>query len=339
MKVAIELSKKGFPAPNPHVGCVIVKNGEIVGRGFHNYAGGPHAEVEALKQADKKSEGADVFVTLEPCRHFGRTPPCTQALIAAKVRQVFFAVADPNPAASGGADVLRSAGILVHQGLLQDEASRVNHLWLTAVQRRSPFVGLKVAMSLDGRIALPNGTSQWITNEKARTEGRRLRCQYGSVLVGRKTIQTDNPLLTSRIKGVVNEPARFVLDAKASLSGQYHVFQGEHPAVRFVEKAAVPYDREIAADGGGFDLKTLLAKIYEYGNKGVLIEGGAITAKGFLDADLVDRLHLFVGNVILGDGPPWVTGQWKPLEDAIRWRLNHTKTFGECVELIYDRVL
>src|SRR5579885_2122161 len=205
MRRAIELSKNGFPAPNPHVGCVIVKNGEIVGEAYHDHAGAPHAEVVALTQAREKANGADVFVTLEPCNHQGRTGPCSQALIQAGVANVTAACLDPNPKAKGGLKALKESGVKVSHGLMQKEASAANEVFLKSMEQRSPYLVGKVAMSLDGRVAMPNGDSKWITNEASRAIGHRLRAECGAVLVGRNTVARDNPHLTARVEGVVNQ--------------------------------------------------------------------------------------------------------------------------------------
>lgn len=290
MRRAIALSAKGFPAPNPHVGCVIVKDGVVVGEGFHHFAGGPHAEINALENV-KSPEGTDVYVTLEPCNHFGRTPPCAQKLIQAKVKRVFIAVPDPNPVASGGAEALKEAGIEVQMGLLQLEAEQVNIQFLTSMHRKTPYVVVKVAASLDGRIAMPSGESQWLTGTQARTAGRRLRAECGAVLVGRKTVQIDNPRLTARVRGVVNPPVRVILDPNNRLTGAEHVFDSQAPTHHVT---------------GPIQLDALLHRLFSQGIAGILIEGGAHTIASFVQADLVDRYEIFVAPKLLGAGRSWL---------------------------------
>src|SRR2546423_1897548 len=232
MREAIELSRRGFPAPNPRVGCVIVRGGEVIGRGYHDHAGGPHAEAVALNEAGARARGSDVFVTLEPCNHQRRTGPCSEALIAAGVKSVTYAVGDPNPRATGGSARLMQAGIDVNQGVLANEAAEVNRVFLTAMRLGRPFVTVKAAMSLDGKIATlqHSNTStpkpQWITGEPAREMGHTLRAEMGAVLVGAGTVRADNPHLTARIEQVVNQPLRIILDPNDSLPKDAHVFTG-----------------------------------------------------------------------------------------------------------------
>lgn len=292
MRRAIALSKRGFPAPNPHVGCVLVRGGQIIGEGYHHHAGGGHAEVEALRDAKGDTKGATAYVTLEPCNHFGRTPPCSQALLQAGVARVVVACADPNPNATGGAEALRQAGVEVEGGVLTEEAARANEMFLFAMAHRRPFIVAKAAMSLDGRIALPSGESQWITGPAARRAAHRLRAECGAVLVGRRTVELDDPELTARIPGVVNQPVRIVLDPNARLKGTEKVFNQKAPT------------RHIT---GEIDLPSLLVGLFEAGIHGLLVEGGGVTLASFFRARLVDRLELFVGGKVLGDGPAWLT--------------------------------
>lgn len=290
MARAIELSKQGFPAPNPHVGCVIVRDGLILGEGYHDHAGGLHAEAQALRNAGDVA-GADVFVTLEPCSHHGRQPPCTDALIAAGVRRVVIACADPNPKAGGGSERLRAAHIEVSEGLLEAEASAANRQFLFAFRHQRPWVVAKAAISLDGRIALPNGDSQWITSFASRREAHRLRAALGAVLVGRRTVELDDPLLTARIDGVQNQPVRIVLDPEHRLSGRERIFGHDAPT------------RHVT---GPIDLPDLLSELFAAGITGLLVEGGAITLGRFVQAGLVDRYEVFMAPKLLGEGPSWL---------------------------------
>ena len=308
MRQAVELSKQGYPAPNPRVGCVVVQGGEIAGEGFHAYAGGPHAEIVALLYAGKKAKGADVYVTLEPCNHNGRTGPCTEALINAGVAQLFFACPDPNPKAAGGAERLAGAGIQVEAGILESEARVANEVWLTAQSLGRPFVVAKAAVSLDGRIALPSGDSKWITGEGARTEGHRLRAELGCVVVGSNTVYMDDPQLTARIEGVTNQPLRVVLDAKAKTTRNAKVFAGGGEALRIVAVGSEKHSYALGMDlkAGPFELEAVLDELWKRGVTGVLVEGGAITLGSFVKANLVDRLELFIAPKLLGSGIPWL---------------------------------
>lgn len=337
MRRAIELSRGGYPAPNPHVGCVIAVAGTIVGEGFHDHAGGPHAEVVALRDARNRARGADAFVTLEPCAHHGRTPPCADALIQAGVARVFIACADPNPKATGGAERLRAAGIEVVEGLLADEAAEANRVFLSAMNRQRPYVIAKAATTLDGYIARPDGTSKWITNEASREAGHALRAEMGAVLVGSGTVLADEPQLTARLPGVVNQPARFVLDGTAKLGDEHQIFADAN-GFRIVAGAPAS-ERDIAiplASSGQFDLDALLAEMFRRGHIGLLVEGGATTVRSFLVADLVDELHLFIAPKLFLDGIRW-TGEGPLTEINDRFELVETTNRDGDLHAIYRR--
>jgi len=306
MSVAIDLSTRGYPAPNPHVGCVIVSGGEAVGVGYHDHAGGPHAEVVALTDAGPRAKGATAYVTLEPCNHEGRTGPCSIALIEAGIRRVVFALKDPNSVASGGAARLAEAGIEVISGCMASEAEAANIKWLTAVRRRRPYVVAKAALTLDGRIALPNGQSQWITNVASRRQGHVLRAECGAVLVGRGTVLNDDPELTVRHLEVVNQPTRIVVDPLGRLSRSHRVFDGTAPILQVVQEAHGEFQVQVKSENGGLDLGDLLTQVYDRGVTSILVEGGAKTIGGFVAAGLVDRFDLFVGPTLFGDGPSWL---------------------------------
>ena len=305
---AIRLSALGYPAPNPHVGCVIARAGQAVGEGYHDHAGGPHAEVEALQQAGEQARGSTVYVTLEPCNHHGRTPPCSDALIAAGVSRVVVACRDPIGVHSGGIEKLRAAGIEVDEGVFEEEARAANLPWLTAVERGAPFVVAKAAITLDGRIAALDGRSKWITGPEARTEAHRLRAECGAVLVGRRTVESDDPSLTVRHVVVANQPTRVILDPGRKLSMSHRVFDGEAPTLRVVGGA--PGDGEIGVPiaEGRLDLALLMKELYARKITGLLVEGGARTIGGFHEAGLIDRLELFVAPKVLGAGKSWFEG-------------------------------
>ncbi|MFZ4506314.1 MAG: bifunctional diaminohydroxyphosphoribosylaminopyrimidine deaminase/5-amino-6-(5-phosphoribosylamino)uracil reductase RibD [Fimbriimonas sp.] len=302
MRRAIKLSRRGFPAPNPHVGCVLVRDGEIIGEGFHKFAGAPHAEAMALASAKLSVAGATAFVTLEPCNHFGRTPPCSQALIEAGVARVVIACPDPNPRASGGANALREAGIDVEVGLLRDEAEAANHRFLFAFRHGRPWVVVKAGASLDGRIALPSGESKWITSEASRAQGHRLRAEMGAVVVGRQTVEADDPLLTARIPGVVNQPLRIVLDPSGRLDTQCRVFNDAAETIWVVRAATRPNQFELP----DMSLPKLMAHLRQRGVISLLVEGGGTTIGHFFANGLVDEVALFLGPRVLGEGSSWV---------------------------------
>ena len=302
MRRAISLSGRGFPAPNPHVGCVVAQGATVVGEGYHHFAGGPHAEVNALLLAKDAAKGATAYVTLEPCNHTGRTPPCAEALIAAGVRRVVVACMDPNPTAAGGIAHLQMEGITVDVGCLTSQAAVANHQFLAAMRMRRPYIVLKAAISLDGRIALPNGDSKWLTGPAARKAAHRLRAECGSVLVGRKTVEADNPLLTARIPGMRNQPVRIVLDPSGQLNGDWKVFDDSAPTIH-IKRGTYgigPQDQEI-------NLSDVCGELFRSGVNGILVEGGAITLSQFLRAGLADRIELFMAPKVLGSGITWMT--------------------------------
>ena len=330
MRRAIALSRRGFPAPNPHVGCVIVRDGRIVGEGHHAYAGGPHAEVVALRQARTTARGATAFVTLEPCAHTGRTPPCADALAEAGIARVVVAVRDPDPRAAGGLERLAAAGVAVENGLMADEASIVNERFLRSHALGRPFVVVKAAVTLDGRIALPSGDSQWITGPMARAAGHRLRAEMGAVLVGRRTVAADDPELTARIRGVRNPPLRVVLDPRGTLTGRERVFDAQAPTKR-VTTLPPTLDADLRAPGApeSLDLASVLSQLGERGVNGLLVEGGAKTIGSFVRARLVDRYELFLAPVLLGSGPAWLEGALcATLAEAPRLRIERVRKLG-----------
>jgi diaminohydroxyphosphoribosylaminopyrimidine deaminase/5-amino-6-(5-phosphoribosylamino)uracil reductase len=314
MRRAIDLSRNGFPAPNPHVGCVLVRDNQIIGEGWHDFAGGPHAEAAAIAHAGSSAIGATAYVSLEPCNHQGRTGPCSLALIEAGVSRVVYACPDPNPKAVGGGERLRAAGITVESGLLTEEAAAENRQFFFALQNQRPLVVLKAACSLDGRIALPSGESKWITGEEARAEAHRLRADLGAVLVGRRTVELDDPQLTARIPGVTNQPTRIVLDPGAKLNASYRIFDDAAPTIHMT---------------GAFDLPGLMSELFRQGITGVLVEGGATTIGGFLKSGLFDRLELFMAPKILGSGPTWNEGLiLDSLADAPQLEIGEIRRLG-----------
>ena len=323
MDRAVRLSRRGFPAPNPHVGCVLVKEGAVVGEGWCPYAGGPHAEAMALAHAGASARGADAYVTLEPCDHHGRTPPCSLALLNAGVARVFVAVAETNPKAAGGAARLRAAGIPVEVGLGAERAAAANAQFLFAMARRRPLVVAKAGCGLDGRIALPSGESKWITSPAARRAAHRLRAELGAVLVGYRTVVADDPSLTARLPGVVNPPLRVVLDPQAALTGRERVFN---------DAAETLWLREPLSPA------EVVQKVGDAGATGLLIEGGGRTVARFLADGLVDRVELFMAPRVLGDGPAWCNGLALPdLAATPEFRWVATRRVGSDLRLTLER--
>lgn len=324
MRRALELAAlPAFTAPNPHVGCVVVKDGRIVGQGHSDPAGGAHAEVNALAEAGTEARGAEVFVTLEPCNHTGRTGPCSQALIQAGVARVVYAVDDPNPVAVGGGATLRAAGISVDSGLLHEEAEQVHTQFLTAHRLQRPYVGLKVATTLDACVTYADGRSKWITGEEARERGRLLRAELGAVLVGSGTVLADDPALTARHPEVNNEPLRVILDRRGRLTGAEQVFQGPGRALWLVAEEV--QDGQTALDD--WSISSILSVLWKQGCTGVLVEGGPATWTSFVESGLVDQLDLFTAPIVVGAGRKWIDSSWLP-ERGFRLRLISTQPVG-----------
>jgi diaminohydroxyphosphoribosylaminopyrimidine deaminase / 5-amino-6-(5-phosphoribosylamino)uracil reductase len=317
MALALILARRGLGRvwPNPAVGCVIVKGGHIIGRGWTQDGGRPHGETEALRQAGPAARGATAYVTLEPCAHHGKTPPCAEALIAAGVSRVVSALEDPDPRVAGkGHAMLRAAGITVDVGTRAAEARAVNAGFLSRVEQGRPMVALKLATTLDGKIALPDGASRWITGERARAHVHLLRAQYDAVMIGVGTAVADNPDLTSRLPGLTAKRiVRIVVDTNARLSpdSKLATTAHEHPvwmltapntkapttlAGKAVEVLPVP------ASENGIDLSAALKVLAERGLTRIFVEGGATLAASFVKADLVDNLLWYRAPKIMGEG-------------------------------------
>lgn len=317
MRRAIELAARGLgrTSPNPVVGCVILDAaGQVAGEGWHRRAGGPHAEVHALREAGERARGGTALVTLEPCNHTGRTGPCAQALIEAGIARVVYAVPDPDPTATGGATTLAAAGVDVSGGLLVDEAAAGNEAWLTSVLRRRPFVLWKYAATLDGRIAAADGSSRWITSAQSRADVHRLRAQADAVVVGAGTARTDDPQLAVRLPGdEVSQPLRVVVDSSATaVKPGARVLDGTAPTLVAVAENADATHLESLADvvrlprsatGRGLDVAALLAALYERGVRSVLLEGGPTLAGSFVAARAVDKVVGYLAPALLGAGP------------------------------------
>lgn len=314
---ALALAERGrhTVSPNPLVGCVLVRDGEVVGEGWHYRAGGDHAEVAALRAAGDRAAGATAYVTLEPCAHTGRTGPCADALLAAGVTRVVAALADPDPLARGGSEALRAAGVDVEFGLCEAAARRQNEVFLHGLGAGRPFVVLKAAVSIDGRIAASDGTSRWLTGAAARRRAHLLRAEADAVLVGSGTVLTDDPALTVRLPRYRGpQPLRVVLDRRGRVPHGARVRDGAAPTL----VCDLP------------DLKAVLAELWESGARSVLVEGGAQVAAAFARDGLVDKLVVHVAPLLLGDsGRPLLAGTGPAtLADAHRWRLQAVERLG-----------
>ncbi len=317
MSRALKLAERGrySTQPNPRVGCVIVKNGEIVGEGFHQIAGEAHAEINALAQAGTSSRGADVFVTLEPCSHHGKTPPCADALIKARPARVVVAMSDPNPQVSGqGIKNLKAKGISVRNGVCEAEARQLNRGFIQRMQTGRPFVTLKLATSLDGRVAMQSGQSTWITSAAARKDVHRLRLESCAIMTGINTVLADNPRMTVRLADgdIANtyhrserQPLRVVLDSRKRLPPDAAILHVPGETRQLVVQQdgadqAIPGVIALPGSNEQLDLGAVLSYLGEQQMNNVLLEAGGTLAAGFIKAGLVDELLVYQSPDIMG---------------------------------------
>lgn len=346
MAHALRLAARGLGNvwPNPAVGCVLVRDGLVVGRGWTQPGGRPHAEVGALKQAGPAAKGATAYVTLEPCAHHGKTPPCAEALIAAGVARVVTALTDPDPRVSGrGHAMLRAAGIAVTEGVMTPEATRLNAGFLKRVTRGLPFVTLKLAATLDGRIATATGESRWITGAEARRKVHAMRLAHDAVMVGSGTALADDPDLTVRDMGAIRQPIRIVLDRllKHSPESRLGRTAKDHPvwllhaptapqAARSAWQATGATLIEIAEAAGHLNLQAALQTLAQQGLTRILCEGGGTLAAALIRAALVDDLAQFTAGALIGaEGQPSLGRLGlTALADAPRLALRDTATVG-----------
>jgi len=352
MRRALDLARRGWGrvAPNPLVGAVVLRDGAVLGEGFHEEFGGPHAEVNALTRVGAAARGATLVVTLEPCAHAGKTPPCTDAILAAGVRRVVAAIRDPDPQAGGGLEILRGQGVVTDLGLLAEEAAALNAPFLFAREQRTrPFVALKLATSIDGRIADRDGRSQWVSGPEARDYVHWLRAGFDAIAVGGTTALRDNPQLT--VRGAVvprKPPVRLVFDRRAMLNTGVTLVrtarevptwvvsspQAPETSVSLLESAGVRVTRPESLGAG-------LAQLREAGIHSVLCEGGGALGAKLLAEGLVDRLYWIQAPVWLGDGavPAFPGVPATPLDQAPRWVPVERRALGPDTLLVVDRRL
>jgi diaminohydroxyphosphoribosylaminopyrimidine deaminase / 5-amino-6-(5-phosphoribosylamino)uracil reductase len=318
MRRALTLAARGLNTtdPNPRVGCVLVRDGGIIAEGWHERAGEAHAEVFALRAAGAAAAGATAYVTLEPCAHTGRTPPCTEALIRAGVHRVVYAIADPNPRMRGGAEVLGEAGIQSACGLLAAESRALNPGFFKRFETGLPWVRVKLGASLDGRTALASGESRWITGKQARADAQHYRARSSVVLSGSGTILADDPKLNVRVEGARRQPLRVVLDTTLRTSPDARVYIRDGEALIFTASESEPARTAFEAQGvrvqrvpleptGGLKLRAVLEFLGAAGCNEVWVEAGARLAGAFLQAGLADELVLYLAPCLLGaDGRP-----------------------------------
>ncbi len=315
MKKALRLAEKGRgrTSPNPMVGAVLVRNGRVIGEGYHAKAGTDHAEIIALRRAGEKAKGATLYINLEPCTHYGKTPPCVPAVIEAKVKRVVIGMKDPNPLVRGGGfESLKRAGLKVEVGILEKECRRLNEAFCKYIVEKEPFVILKVAATLDGKIATREGDSKWISGEASRHFVHRLRDQVDGVVVGIGTVLKDDPKLTARIKKG-RDPYRIILDSRLRIPEGAQVIgnSSSKTIIATTELAAGDKIERLEKKGvqililnskqGRVDLKNCLSKLGEMGMMSLLVEGGSQVNGSFLDEGLIDKILFFLSPKLIGD--------------------------------------
>ena len=361
MQLALDLAKQGefTTTPNPSVGCVLVKDGKVVGKGFHAKAGEPHAEVMALREAGEKARGATVYVTLEPCSHFGRTPPCARGLVEAGVSKVIAAMCDPNPQVAGkGLQILSDAGIQSAVGLLEENAEQLNKGFLKRMRTGKPFVQLKLAMSIDGKTAMASGESKWITGAQARADVQQYRAKASAILSTSQTVLADDPSLNVRWEELpldvkagypqekLRQPVRVILDSSHKVRSDFKVFLTESP-VWLVGEEDYPLTGfpvftdylQLDRNQGETRLQALMAELGKRQINTLWVEAGATLAGALIAENLVDELIIYMAPKLLGDQArdlchlPNLT----QLADAPLWQLQSCEPIGDDLKLIYIR--
>ena len=358
MRMAIELAKKGAGAvnPNPMVGAVVVKNGKVIGEGYHKFFGGPHAEVYALEDAGKEAEGAAIYVTLEPCSHYGKTPPCAKKIIDMGIKKCFIGSSDPNPKVAGkGVAMLKEAGIEVVENVLKEECDEINQVFFKYIKTKIPYLFVKCGITLDGKIALLNGISKWITNSIAREKVQFYRNKFMGIMVGINTVLTDNPSLTARIENSVN-PFRIIVDPHLKIDENCKIVENnedEKTVIITSQKNLFDEDAEnneiqlkqkrlckenklkfIFIEGEKFSFKKMLEEIGKTGIDSILLEGGETLISLAFEENVIDGGEIFIANKILGDSSakPFISGFVREkMEEAVQLTNVRNNIYGENV--------
>lgn len=354
MGLAINLAKAttGQTSPNPHVGAVLVKNHQIVGMGAHLKAGEPHAEVHAIRMAGDKAEGATLYVTLEPCSHFGKTPPCSNLVIEAGIKKVFVASLDPNPLVGGaGIKKMLAAGIEVEVGVMKDEAEALNKVFFHYINTGLPFVTLKTAISLDGKIATVAGESQWITSVESRKDVHQFRHTHDAILVGVNTVIKDNPSLTARLEGGAKNPIRVILDTRLRTPPESAVINDQQAQTIIVTGAEVDSTRVKQFSAKGIEIIKLatpeiiipdmLKKLGERGISSVYVEGGAEVHGSFLKEKAFQQVITYIAPKLIGgkSAPAAFGGEGiAHLEDTVSLDIKDVKKIGQDIRIIAEPV-
>lgn len=341
MKRAIKLAKKGigFTNPNPLVGAVIVKDGKIIGEGYHERIGGFHAERNALKNCVEDPKGAEIYVTLEPCCHYGKTPPCTEALINAGIKKVYVGNVDPNPKVlGGGIKILREHGIEVETGILEDECCQLNDIFFHYIKSDIPYVALKYAMTLDGKIATTTGQSKWITGEKAREHVHKLRHQYAAIMVGIGTVLADDPMLNARIEHG-KDPVRIICDSHLRIQTQSNIVKTakqiqtiiatiseDQDKIKKLEEKGIKIIKTEIKDGH-IDIKYLLKQLRSMEIDSVLVEGGGTLNESMIKQGLIHKVYAYIAPKLFGGEAAKTPIEGKGIQNIEETiQLDHLKT-------------
>jgi len=340
MRRALDIAERGLftTTPNPRVGCILTQREDVVGAGWHEKAGGPHAEIAALAQAGARAAGATVYVTLEPCNHQGRTPPCVDALKQAKVARVVAAMRDPNPQAARGGHALAASGLRFESGLMEDEAKELNIGFVSRMTRGRPWVRLKIAATLDGRTALENGKSQWITGPEARLDGHRWRARACAVLTGAGTIVADDPRLTVRDVETPRQPLRVVVDSRLETPPAARILQGEKALV-FSAKPGRLTNAEVVAlpnANGKVDLPKMLQELARRGVNELHVEAGSRLNASLVREGCVDEFLLYLNPSFLGDAAQGMLDLpgFASLDERVKLRIVSVDRTGEDLRLL-----
>lgn len=356
MALALAIKGRGHVNPNPMVGAVVVKNGEIVGRGWHKYFGGPHAEVYALDEAGEKAEGATIYVTLEPCSHYGKTPPCCEKIKKMKIKKCVVACLDPNPLVAGrGIKILEEAGIEVVVGVREKEAKELNKVFMKYITTHDPYLFLKCAITLDGKIATNTRDSKWITNEKSREKVQELRSSFMGIMVGVNTLLNDNPRLTARVEGGVN-PIRIVIDpylktpvgekdselnfvAMAKDDNKSLIITSEENKDTLKEKLLKDKNiKFIYMKGYDYKIDDILKKLGEEKIDSVLLEGGSYLISKAFEENRIDGGEIFIAPKILGGGLSFVEGfDFKNIKDCFHLNNIRFNTYDDNISVEFHK--
>lgn len=321
MRMALNLAVKGegYTSPNPMVGCIVVKDGKVVTEGYHERCGEYHAERNALTRYEGDLSGADLYVTLEPCCHYGKTPPCTEIIIEKGIKRVFVGSMDSNPVVAGkGVQILREHGIYVETGILEEECRRLNEVFYYNMENKQPFVAMKYAMTLDGKIACEGGDSKWVTSESSRAYVQQLRKRYRGIMVGIGTVIADNPMLNLRLEGETMNPIRIVCDSKLRIPldcnivktatdietivacGSSAVKSVNEKKITMLEEQGITILPVSEDEKGRIDLKELMQHLYELKIDGILLEGGGILNSSMLKENLINKVYAFIAPKLIG---------------------------------------